>query len=265
MVCGRACASLARVSAGDLEEDVDDVDARGGGQPLRALFVGGVDKATTGVVERILRAHPACLVIPRLKFLSTRGGLGDLLAGETTAELFLERMRGAWYESSPALRELCPPDRYKVVLERFEREWNGRGRKPARRLVRSIVSSRVSGAPQMYWVEASPGNWRVAPLLFRVLPNTKVVLAVRDAPAAPVPPDPEGRSHAVRVNALLGPDSDEEYRALITFLGIADHGHARVALKAEIVRTGPVVVEDESGLGSEDDRSEPPKVDGSPV
>jgi hypothetical protein len=213
-------------------------DARGaagtvGGDSIKPVFIGGTDEGTTSVVQRLLAAHPACVPVPRLTFLSERGGLADLVAGATRLDRFLSAIRNDWYPSSPGLQGLCPPERFEEVVDRFGREWSVHNQKPARRLVRGLLGKGLSRSPHVYWVEASPANVRVGPILPRIMRGARMVIAVPTV-SSPMPVAHHGGGYHVRLDALLDPECQGEYLALVKFLDIADHGQMRQAVQAEI-------------------------------
>lgn len=207
-----------------------------GGQAIAGVFIAGADDRSTEVVHRILLSHPACVQAPSLTFLSEPGGLADLLQRRTTLNAFVARMRDHWYPSSPELRRECPPDRLEAVLDRFEQDWSTHHRKSARFLVGGVLGKRVADSPHVYWLNASPAHARVAHGLHAVLRDARLILVVPGVTARQLPAAPRGHRHFVRLDRLLDRTHDDEYRALIQFLDIADHGQARHALAAEFER-----------------------------
>ena len=206
------------------------------GDPIAPLFVAGSDEWTTRIVQRILVAHPACMGVPALGFLFAPGGLADLLAGRTTMERCLEVLRQDWYASSPAIQELCPPDRFEAVVDRFQQEWSGHHRKSARRLVLGLLGKRLSASPHVYWIDADAGYARVADVVGSIVRGSRIVLAVPSG-LEPAPRAAQQQcSHVVRVDALVSAESDTEYLSLVRFLDIADHGLTRRALQQEIAQ-----------------------------
>jgi hypothetical protein len=206
------------------------------GDPIAPLFIAGSDEWTTRIVQRILVAHPACIGVPALSFLFAPGGLADLLAGRTNMERCLEVLRRDWYASSPDIQELCPPDRFETVVDRFQREWSGHHRKSARRLVLGLLGKRLSASPHVYWIDGDAGYARVADVVGSIVRNSRIVLALPTGwEPAPRAAWQQG-SHVVRLDALLSAESDSEYLSLVRFLDIADHGLSRHALQREIAQ-----------------------------
>ena len=188
------------------------------------------DDWTTGLVTRVLVAHPACVRVPPLTFLTDPGGLAHLVAGA-----------GSSTGSSRGSHRLVRPGATAALPARAARRAPGavrvgvggpppQGGAPP---VGGLLGKQLSASPHVYWVSAGPAHARTAKVVRGITRNACFVMAVRAAPSSPLPTPRDRRSHLVRVDALLDPERDDEYLALVRFLDIADHGQARRALKQE--------------------------------
>ncbi len=142
--------------------------------PLPPLFVGGTGRSGTTIVARILGADPGYHMIPfEVRFLTDRGGLCDLV----------EKRDGV---QQVRLADAAPLERRRRRCGRAEARQRGAaaggaGGAPGRasktdragaaaRFVHRLLDPVATAAGASGWIEMTPGNVRVAPVLARCWP-----------------------------------------------------------------------------------------------
>jgi hypothetical protein len=164
------------------------------------IFVGGTGRSGTHVVAKLLGAARRLEDIRmEVRFHVDPGGLPDLLAGRTTKERFLRRLREFWWRRYrgggrppdilpwlPLGREprgLCkivPEQRFREATARFEREFERDPEAACRNLYYDLLWHRVEDAGADALVEMSCDTAAQAPVLARIFPEAKFIHVVRD-------------------------------------------------------------------------------------
>src|SRR5688572_30704676 len=89
-------------------------------------FVGGTGRSGTHIVARLLTSHGKLHGIPvECRFHVDEDGFPGLLAGTTTKDAFLKRLRGFWWKGFQTNRmrgmyKFVPRDRFEDAVEAFE-------------------------------------------------------------------------------------------------------------------------------------------------
>jgi hypothetical protein len=114
------------------------------GEP-RILFIGGTGRAGTHILSQLLEHHSVFARVPiEARFHVNPLGFPDLLAGETTPEQFLRKLRKFWWrriragEVAPVLArrlafgrkerglyKVVPEERFEAAVAAFERDHRG--------------------------------------------------------------------------------------------------------------------------------------------
>ena len=152
------------------------------------IFVGGVGRSGTHVMGRLIDAGPRYHWIPtEVRFHAWRGGLPDLVAGNTSMEQFLEKMRGRWYVRGAnhrnGLKRVATPEELEVALAAFEDAFEADRMAASRSLVRCLLDPAAERAGKRSWVEITGPVIEFAPFLFELFPRAKFINMVRDGRA----------------------------------------------------------------------------------
>ncbi len=115
-------------------------------------------------------------------------GLPDLLEGRISLSGFLDQMTNYWWQRpafwdstlTRGLYKTLPEDRFHTCLERFAEAYPVDPFDGARDLLHGLLDPIASEAGKPAWIEMSPTNNLVAPLLYRVLPDMKLIHIMRD-------------------------------------------------------------------------------------
>jgi hypothetical protein len=223
--------------------------------PLPPLFVGGTGRSGTTIVAKILGAHPDYHMIPfEVRFVSDRAGLADLVEGRTDFNKFARRMRDRWSVGGTGTggRILVTEARQRAALAELRAGLKTDRPAAAARFVHRLLDPAAVKAGASGWIEMTPGNVRVAPVLARCFAASRLAHAVRDGRdvACSVTPlkwgpttheeslrwweqsleeafdacarAPEGFVHLVRMERLLGTDRDAELARLLAFAGLEE-------------------------------------------
>jgi Sulfotransferase family len=222
---------------------------------LPPIFVGGTGRSGTTITARLLGAHPAYHMIGvEVRFLSSSGGLCDLVEGKTNLRKFGSKMRRLWsrHDGQPGKRLIEDISMIDAALERLAYDLPIDRHAAAAAFTHRLLDPIAAEAGANGWVEMTPGNVRVAPKLLRLFPDMRMIHSMRDgrdvacsvvpltwgpndldqaldwwasslraalAATRALPPD---RLLAVRVESLVADAREEEYRRLLDFAGLAD-------------------------------------------
>lgn len=223
--------------------------------PLPPLFVGGTGRSGTTVLGRILGADRGYHMIRfEIRFLTDPGGLIDLVDGRVGFGEFAWRLQHRWNPARPRTPggRLVTPERQRAALAELGASLRADRTAAARRFVHRILDASAAEAGARGWIEMTPGNAHVAPVLAAWWPASKLVHTVRDGRdvACSVTPlgwgpdtldgalrwwaarleeaftacasAPAGYAHTVRMESLLGTDRDAELARLLAFAGLAE-------------------------------------------
>jgi hypothetical protein len=243
----RLCRTLDRVTQRTVDSAVTTT--------LPPVFVGGTGRSGTTITGRLIGAHPAYHVIPReIRFLTDPGGLCDVVEGETTARRFDARMRRGGFDGSDHSGPHSVLDHAAIedALDRLRSDARVDRLAAASAFVHRLLGPLAEAAGSSGWVEMTPGNARVAPTLFRLFSDVRLIHSERDGrdvacsvvPLAWGPDDldaalewwaeslrrartaigrlPPRTAHVLRLEALVADDREREYERLLTYLGLAD-------------------------------------------
>jgi hypothetical protein len=164
------------------------------------IFVGGTGRSGTHVVAKLLgRARRLEDITMEVRFHADPGGFPDLLAGRTTKERFLRRLRGFWWKRYRAggrppdilpwfrlgreargLHKIVSRERFDSATEAFERDFDRYPEDACRSLYLELLWPRVEAAGADALVEMTCDNAAQAPALARIFPEAKFIHVVRD-------------------------------------------------------------------------------------
>lgn len=151
------------------------------------VFVGGTGRSGTTVVAELIGQHSSYHMIPiEARFHLDRNGLIDTLAGNTSLEVFFDRMRGEFFErtgpnSQPrGLHQIIERSQLEESLSRFEAAFAVNRFDAARQLFGDLFDPLAESENKGAWVEMTPGNVGITSTLLRIFPEAKVVHTVRD-------------------------------------------------------------------------------------
>jgi hypothetical protein len=222
---------------------------------LPPIIVGGTGRSGTTITGRLLGAHPDYHMIPfEVRFLSSKGGLTDLVAGKTTIMAFERLLLDRWFDRGhgKGLFQITDPLAIRAAIRELDADLDRDPLLAARRFAHRLLDPPAVMAGARGWLEETPGTLTAARQLARVLPDARFVHIVRDgrdaacsvtplrygptdlraalrwwerrlersyAGAAGVPPE---RLLTIRMESLLLLDRDETYRRLLEFVGLSD-------------------------------------------
>jgi hypothetical protein len=239
------------------------------------IFVGGAAFSGTGLVARLLDAHPRLTALPiAARFHSEDRGMPALLGGRVGLDSFLSELRGPWWTGSsdgePGLGEVVARPRLEAEIERFRGSYHRDPLAACRELFLSLLVPVADGERRL--VEATAANMKQAQTLVRVFPEARFVHVVRDGrdaawaaaeartrrPAARIAgwtdelreielairgeedgapyAMPPGRFGVVVLDQLAAGDRDASYQALLALLALDDDPRMRSFLEH---RLGP--------------------------
>jgi hypothetical protein len=233
------------------------------------VFVGGVGRSGTHVMGRLIDAGPRYHWIPtEVRFHAWRGGLPDLVAGNTSMDAFLEKMRGRWYVRGAnrrnGLKRVATPEQLEAALAEFEPAFAADPKEASRRLVHRLLDPAAEDAGKEAWVEITGPVIEFAPFLLELFPRAKFINMVRDgravvagtlkkvdltddpmlalakweemvsAAGAAMRALPEGRAITVPLDDLTAHDRDRTFNRVVEFLEIPDPAPMREYFEREI-------------------------------
>jgi hypothetical protein len=188
------------------------------------------------------------------------GSLIDLLEERVTLEAFLERMRGYWWSRTASwdesitrgLFKTLRADRFESSLDVFASRYDSDPWGAAGWLVRALFDPLAADQGRASWVAQDPENVLVAPFLFRLIPDMKLIHVVRDGRDVAVSQThlpwgstslprglwdwlhlmlkadratrdlPADRVLVVGLEALVSSRRDESYQRILDFLALDD-------------------------------------------
>jgi hypothetical protein len=170
-------------------------------QPRSSLvFVGGTGRSGTHLVAKLIGRHAEFENVPiEVRFHADRGGFPDLLAGRTTKERFVRRLRGFWwhrYRSGGRPPDILPwlalgreprglhkfveEPAFEAAVSRFEDRFEAEPEAACRELFESLLRPLADRAEKPGLVEMSCATTVAAPALARIFPDALFVHVVRD-------------------------------------------------------------------------------------
>lgn len=155
---------------------------------LPIVFVGGTGRSGTHVVARLLGRHSRLLNISNeVRFHVDPGGFPDLLAGRTSADRFVRRLRGRWWRGL-ALQRLSlrglfrhvDPGAFDDACAAFRRDFDEAPEAACRALFFALLGPLAVAAGKPGIVEQSCDTIAQAQTLHRLFPEAKFIHVVRD-------------------------------------------------------------------------------------
>lgn len=161
---------------------------RGTSDAPSIVFIGGTGRSGTHVVARILGRHSRYENISNeVRFHVDPGGFPDLLAGRTTPEKFVRRLRGRWYRgialqrfSFKGLHRYVEREALDVAADRFLRAYEADPEKACRDLFLELLTPIPAKAGKPGLIEQSCDTIAQAPTLLRLFPDARFIHVVRD-------------------------------------------------------------------------------------
>jgi hypothetical protein len=156
------------------------------------LFVGGVPRSGTHALANLIARHSRYALIPRELDFHTGAtgevGLRDLFEGRISLSRFLDVMSGHWWKRTVhwdstvtrGLYKTIPEDRFQRCLERFAEAYPSDAFGATRAFMRGILDPIADEAGKPAWIVTDPANVVVAPLLYRIFPDMKLIQIMRD-------------------------------------------------------------------------------------
>jgi hypothetical protein len=166
-------------------ERADDADVF---RPVPLLFVGGTGRSGTHVVAKILNNHSHFRKVPNeARFHTDPGGLPDVLAGRTSPDLFVWRLRHHWYRNfEPArlsfrgIHRYVPRRRLEAASAAFLRRFGDEPEAACRQLFFDLLWPLATAEAKAGLIEQSCDVIAEAPTLARLFPEAKFLHVVRD-------------------------------------------------------------------------------------
>jgi hypothetical protein len=175
-------------------------DADPEASPPPIVFVGGTGRSGTHVVARLLGHHSSFADVPiECRFHTNPQGFPDLLAGRTTPEQFLRKLRRFWWHRIRAgeplsallprlplgrevrgLHKVVPRERFDAAVDRFEVTYPGDLESACRGLFLDLLWPLAEEREKPGLLEMSCFTIASAPTLLRLFPEAKFVHSVRD-------------------------------------------------------------------------------------
>ena len=152
------------------------------------VFIGGTGRSGTHVVARLLGRHSRLEnVTNEARFHVDSGGFPDLLAGRTTPEAFVRRLRGRWYRGV-ALQRASLRGLYRYIdkgdldaaADRFLVRWPEDAEGACRSLFLELLGPIAERAGKPGLIEQSCDTVAQAPTLLRLFPDARFIHVVRD-------------------------------------------------------------------------------------
>jgi hypothetical protein len=166
-------------------EHADDADVF---RPVPLLFVGGTGRSGTHVVAKILNNHSHFRKVPNeARFHTDPGGIPDVLAGRTSADLFIYRLRRHWYRNfEPARRSFrglyryVPRSRLDAATTAFLRRFDAEPEAACRQLFFDLLWPLAAEESKSGLIEQSCDVVAEAPTLGKLFPEARFIHVVRD-------------------------------------------------------------------------------------
>jgi hypothetical protein len=154
----------------------------------RVVFVGGTGRSGTHIVARLLGRHSTLANYPNeARFHTDPGGFPDLLAGRTTMDEFLERLRGPWWRgvalhrmSVKGLHRHVDPVTFEEACDRFAATYPDAPDDACRELFFALLAPIAEREGKPGLIEQSCDTAAQAPTLLRLFPDARFLHVVRD-------------------------------------------------------------------------------------
>ena len=152
------------------------------------IFVGGSARSGSHAVGRLLSSHPRYhLIEVEARLHCARGGLTDLLEGQTDIDSFVHLTLTEWWRRgrrhSRGLRNLIDRDSLVAALDEFRSAYDDDPWAAGRRLIHAVLDPGAERFGKPAWVDLSGSNIAKAPVLAQLFPRSRFVHTVRDGRA----------------------------------------------------------------------------------
>ncbi len=156
------------------------------------LFVGGVPRSGTHALANLIGRHSRYAVIPRELDFHTGAtgevGLRELLEGRIGLSEFANVMSGHWWRRTAhwdstitrGLHKTIPEDRFRRCLELFVEAYPSDATGATRAFIRGLLDPIAAEAGKPAWIVTDPANVVVAPLLYEIFPDMRLIQIMRD-------------------------------------------------------------------------------------
>ena len=170
------------------EAAIDRADDAEVFDPPPLLFVGGTGRSGTHVVAKILNNHSHFRKVPNeARFHTDPGGFPDVLAGRTSPELFIWRLRHHWYRNfEPArfsfrgIHKYVPKRRLDAASDAFLRRFVDEPEAACRQLFFDLLWPLAAEEAKAGLIEQSCDVVAEGMTLGRLFPEAKFIHVVRD-------------------------------------------------------------------------------------
>lgn len=149
-------------------------------------FVGGTGRSGTHIVAHLLTRHGKLHLIPvECRFHTDPDGFPGLLAGTTTKEAFIRRLRGFWWKGFQTNRmrgmyRFVPRERFDQAVDAFDAAFEENVERACVDLFWDLLWPEDAEGEVSGIVEQSCDTIAQAPTLLRLFPNAGFVHVVRD-------------------------------------------------------------------------------------
>ena len=152
------------------------------------IFVGGSARSGSHAMGRLLESHPRYhLLDVEARLHCSRGGLADLLKGETDLDAFCERTMTEWWRRglrhNRGLRTIVDRPTLVTALDEFRAGYDDDPWAAGRRLIHAVLDPSAERAGRPTWVDLSGSNIRQGPVLAKLFPEARFIHMVRDGRA----------------------------------------------------------------------------------
>ena len=164
------------------------------------VFVGGTGRSGTHLVAKLIGRHAEFENVPiEVRFHADRGGFPDLLAGRTTKERFLKRLRGFWWKryrsggrppdilpwlalgrEPRGLHKFVDRESFDAATARFSERFDAEPEAACRELFEALLRPLAESEGKPGLVEMSCATTVAAPALARIFPEARFIHVVRD-------------------------------------------------------------------------------------
>lgn len=155
-------------------------------QVTPVIFVGGTGRSGTHIVARLLGRHGKLSLIPvECRFHVEERGFPGLLAGTTSKQEFLKRLRGFWWKGFQTSRmrglfRFVPRERFDEAVTRFDAGFDSEPELACRNLFFDLLFPEANDVGASGIIEQSCETISQAPTLVRLFPEARFIHAVRD-------------------------------------------------------------------------------------
>ncbi len=150
---------------------------------MRPIFVGGTGRSGTTITSGLLGRHPDLKRLrTETKFISSTGGLCDLVEGRTTVERFERRLYDQWFDRGEAkgLKVILERADIDAALAHLRTELDADPYAAAGAFAHRLLDPLAAAGNQRGWIEMTPSAALEGRRLLRMFPDMKLLHMVRD-------------------------------------------------------------------------------------